>query len=170
MVINRKLSTFFCDLKVISTKEELQFLLHRGWEIEKFFESLSIWNGFVAVGSTHRMTILTLAKESQKHRLDLEKLLVRLALKPPTKEISEKSFDFENMFDIEILQRIVGNDEAVADLYAEILSKTDPKLVKYLSGAKNIDFFFNLLKKLIEDEKRHIKLVMAITGTITRIQ
>ena len=80
------------------------------------------------------------------------------------------NFDFENMFDIEILQRIVENDEAVADLYAEILSKTDPKLVKYLSGAKNIDFFFILLKKLIEDEKRHIKLVMAITGTITRIQ
>ena len=78
----------------ISTKEELQFLLHRGWEIEKKFESLSAWSGFVAVGSNYRMTVLTLARDSHLHRLNLEKLLKTLGFEAPTNEIPEGPFDF----------------------------------------------------------------------------
>ena len=73
------------------------------------------------------------------------------------------------MLDIEILQKIIKNDETVLDLYCEIFEKTDPKLITYLSKEKNTDFFFNIFNKLIEDEKRHVNLVKSITGTITRI-
>jgi rubrerythrin len=155
---------------VISTKEKLEFLLHRSWEIEKNFELLSIWKGFLSVGPIHRKIILKLAKESQKHKLDLEKLLEKLNLEYPKIEIPSQSFDFENMLDIEILQRIIKNDEAVLDLYIEIIEKTDTKLITSLSGAKNTDFFFNIFTRLIEDEKGHINIVKKITGTITRIQ
>lgn len=154
---------------VISTKEELEFLIHRSWEIEKNFELLSIWKGVLSVGSTNRKTILKLAKDSQKHKLDLEKLLEILNLEYPKMEIPSQSFDFENMLDIEILQKIIKNDETVLDLYCEIFEKTDPKLITYLSKEKNTDFFFNIFNKLIEDEKRHVNLVKSITGTITRI-
>jgi len=154
----------------ISTKEELQFLLHRGWEIEKKFESLSAWKGFVAVGSAYRKTTLTLARDSHKHRLDLEKLLETLDLEAPTNEIPEGTFDFVGMFDSEILQKIIGNDEIAADLYAELAEKTDPKLVATLSGAENVEFFYQTLKQLIDDEKRHVNMVRALTGKIKRIQ
>ena len=154
----------------ISTKEELQFLLNRSWEIEKNFESLSVWKGFVSVDSTYRMTVLTLARESHKHRLDLEKLLETLNLEPPTNELLGETFNFEGMLDVEMLQKIVRHDETVADLYTELAEKTDPKLVAYLSGAENVDFFYKTLKQLAEDEKRHVNMVRAITGTITRIQ
>ncbi len=155
---------------VISTKEELEFLIHRSWEIEKNFELLSIWEGFVSVGVIHRKTLLKLAKDSQKHKLDLEKLFEILNLEYPKIMIPRQSFDFENMLDIEILQKIIKNDEAVLDLYSEIFEKTDPKLIASLSGRKNTDFFFNIFDKLIEDEKRHVNIVRTITGTITRIQ
>jgi hypothetical protein len=95
---------------VISTKEELEFLLHRSWEIEKNFELLSILKGFLSVGSIHRKIILKLVKEFQKHKLDLEKLLKKLNLEYPKIEIPSQSFDFENMLDIEILQKIIKND------------------------------------------------------------
>ena len=154
----------------ISTKEELQFLLHRSWEIEKNFESMSVWKGFVSVDSTYRKTILTLARDSHKHRLDLEKLLKTLNLESPTTEVPAQTFDFEGMLDVEVLQKIVRHDETAADLYTELAEKTDPKLIASLSGAKNVDFFYETLKQLAEDENRHVNMVRNITGTITRIQ
>jgi hypothetical protein len=154
----------------ISTKEDLQFLLHRGWEIEKKFESLSAWSGFVAVGSNYRMTVLTLARDSHLHRLNLEKLLKTLALEAPTNEIPEGTFDFEGMLDSEILQKTVKQDEIARDLYTKIVENTDPKIVSALSGREDADFFFQTLKQMVEDETRHIGMVRKIAGHITRIQ
>ncbi|MCJ7721144.1 hypothetical protein MUO98_01865 [Candidatus Bathyarchaeota archaeon] len=153
----------------ISTKEELQFLLHRGLEIEKKFESISAWDGFVTVDSDNRKTVLTLARDSHMHRLDLEKLLETLNLEAATNEISDATFDFGGMLDAEILQKIIAQDEIAADLYTELAEKTDPKLVAALSGLKNVEFFYKTLEHIVEDEKRHMHMVKALTGTITRI-
>ena len=154
----------------ISTKDELQFLLHRAWEIEKKFESLSAWKGFVSVGLGFRSMVLTLARESYAHRLDLEKLLKTLDLEMPTNEIPEGVFDFAGMLDSEVVQKIVENDETVRDLYTELVENTDPKLVLASSGQKNVDFFYQILKSMIEDETRHITMVRKISGRIDRIQ
>jgi len=153
----------------ISTKEELQFLLHRGLEFEKKFESISAWKGFVAVNSTNRKTVLTLARDSHEHMLELEKLLEKLGLKAPTNEIPDVTFNFDGMLDAEILQKIIEQDEIVADFYAELAEKTDPKLVVALSGGKNVNFFYQTLKRIVKDEKRHVQMVRALTGNITRI-
>ena len=126
----------------ISTKEELQFMLHRGWEIENKFESLSAWRGFVSIGSTYRMTVLTLAMDSHKHMLNLEKLLKRLGLEAPTNEIPEVTFDFEGMLDSEMLQKLVEQDEIVRDLYTKIVEHTNPRTVSTLFGDRNIEFFY----------------------------
>jgi rubrerythrin len=154
----------------ISTKEELQFLLHRALEIEKDFESISVWKGFVSIGSKYRPTVLTLARDSHKHRLELEKLLKSLNLDAPNDEIPEETFDFEGMMDMEILQKIVENDQIVADLYAELAKKTDPKLVAVLLGDENVSVFYDLLNRLVEDENRHVKMVKSVAGDIVRVQ
>ena len=153
----------------ISTKEELQYLLHRGWEIEKNFESLAAWKGFVSVDSSHRTTVLTLARESQKHRLSLEKLLKRLGLKAPEDEILERTFDFEGMLDSEVLSKIIEQDEIARDLYNKIVDNTDSKLVTDLSGSEDASFFYEILKQMIKDEVRHISVVKKVAGDITRI-
>lgn len=154
----------------ISTKEELQFLLHRALEIEKDFESLSVWKGFVSISSKYRPTVLTLARESHKHRLELEKILKKLNLDSATDEIPEETFNFKGMLDMEILQKIVENDQIVADLYGELVKKTDSKLVAELSGTEDVDFFYDTLNRLVVDENRHVKMVHAFTGVISRIQ
>ena len=153
----------------ISTKEELQFLLHRGLEIEKKFESISAWEGFVTVDSDNRKTVLTLARDSHMHRLDLAKLLETLNLEAATNEIPDATFDFGGMLDAEILQKIIAQDEIAADLYTELAEKTDPKLVAALSGLKNVEFFYKTLEHIVEDEKKHMHMVKALTGNITRI-
>ena len=153
----------------ISTKEELQFLLHRGLEFEKKFELISAWKGFVAVNSTNRKTVLALARDSHEHRLKLENLLEKLDLEAPTNEIPDVTFDFDGMLDAEILQKIIEQDEMVLDFYTELAEKTDPKLVVALSGEKNGDFFYETLKRIVEDEKRHVRMVKALTCNITRI-
>ena len=153
----------------ISTKEELQFLLHRGLEIEKKFEAISVWEGFVTVDSDNRKTVLTIARDSHMHRLDLEKLLETLNLEAATNEIPDATFDFGGMLDAEILQKIIAQDEIAADLYTELAEKTDPKLVAALSGLKNVEFFYKTLEHIVEDEKKHMHMVKALTGTITRI-
>jgi len=154
----------------ISTKEELQFLLHRAWEIEKKFESLSAWKGFVSVGKTFRSTVLTLARESYTHRLNLENLLKTLNLEMPTNEISDGVFDFTGMLDMEVIQKIVENDEVVKDLYTKLVESTDPKIVSDLFGEKNADWLYQTLKRMIEDETRHISMVKKIAGRIERVQ
>jgi len=153
----------------ISTKEELQYLLHRSWEIEKKFESIPIWRGFTTITSTHRKLLLTLARDSQKHRLDLEMMLSKLGLAAPTTEIGDSQFDFNGMMDEEILQKIRGHDEMIAALYTEILEKTNTKLVATLSNDNDITFFVNTLKTLIQEEKRHVNLINSVAGNIIRI-
>jgi len=154
----------------ISTKEELQFLIHRAWEIEKKFESLSAWKGFVSMGSTYRPTVLTLAGESYIHRLNLEKLLKTLDLEAPTDEIPDGTFDFTGMLDSEILQKIIEQDEIARDLYTKIVENTDPKVVSALLGGKDVEFFYETLKQMVKDETRHINMVRKIAGYIERIQ
>lgn len=94
------------------------------------------------MGQTFRSTVLTLARESYTHRLNLEKLLKTLNLEAPANEIPDAVFDFTGMLDSEVIQKIVKNDEMANDLYTKIVESTDPKLVSALSGGKNVDFFF----------------------------
>jgi len=61
-------------------KGRITYLIHRSWEIEKKFESVSTWKGFTTIGFSHRKLLLTLARDSQKHRLDLETILRKLSL------------------------------------------------------------------------------------------
>ena len=122
------------------------------------------------MGKTYRLTVLTLARESFLHRLKLEKLLKTLNLEVPTSEIPEETFDFTGMLDLEALQRIAENDETARDLYTQIVENTDPKIVSVLSGKKDVDFFYETLKQIIEDETRHIGMVKRTAGRIKRIQ
>jgi len=64
--------------------------------------------------------------------------------------------------DEEILQKICAQDEMIAELYEDILEKTNANLVINLSDNNSVDFFFNTLKMIVEDEKRHIRLVIRI--------
>ena len=111
-----------------------------------------------------------MARESYNHRLNLEKLLDTLNLEAPTDEIPEGVFDFAGMLDLEAIQKIVENDEMARDLYKKILEDTDPKLVSVLSGEANVDFFYQTLKRMIEDETRHISIVKKTSGRIERVQ
>jgi rubrerythrin len=154
----------------ISTKEELEFLLHRGLDIEKKFELMSAWKGFVTVDSSRRKIVLILARESNKHALDLEKMLKTLGLKLPADELVQEIFDFEGMLDSEVLYKIIRQDEIAADIYSELVEKTDPKLVRSLSGIDDTSFFYQTLKQIIEDEKRHVSMVKSLTGNIIRVQ
>ena len=110
-----------------------------------------------------------MATDSHKHRIDLEKMLEILGLEASTDEIPNVKFDFEGMFDDEILQKIVEQDKIIADLYRELVEKTDPKLVAVLSGGKNVELFYQTLNRLITDENRHVRMVQALSGRITRI-
>jgi hypothetical protein len=152
----------------ISTKKELQFLLHRGWEIEKKFESLAVWKAFVAVGSPYRKTILTLGEDSQKHRLALEKLLEAFNLEAPTPEMYEGSFDFTGKYDAEILREIAKQDEIAKDLYTELVEKTNPKLIE-ASSNKDVKLFYDMLAQIVKDEERHIKMVRNLAGHVKRV-
>ena len=104
------------------------------------------------------------------HRLNLERLLKTLNLEVPTNEIPDGVFDFTGMLDSEAIQKIVENDEMVKDLYTKIVESTDSNTVSDLSGEKNVVFFYQTLKRIIEDETRHIRMVRKASGRIERIQ
>ena len=74
------------------------------------------------------------------------------------------------MLDSEILQKTIEQDEIARDLYTKIVENTDPKTVSALSGGKDVEFFYQTLKQMVEDETRHMNMVRKITGHIKRIQ
>ncbi|MEJ2271574.1 MAG: hypothetical protein P8X91_03645 [Candidatus Bathyarchaeota archaeon] len=155
---------------VISTKEELQYLLHRAWEIEKKFESFTAWKSFISEKTEYRSTFLTLARESYQHRLNLEKLLKILNLESPTCEIPETSFDFDSLLYSEIFEKTIEFDKMARELYVQILENTDSQIISSLIDRNDIKFFHQQLKQMIEDENRHIGMVKKLTGKIVRIQ
>jgi hypothetical protein len=55
-------------------------------------------------------------------------------------------------------------------LYAELVEMTDPKLVSSLSGNEDASFFYEKLKRIVEDELRHVQMVKSISGNIKRVQ
>lgn len=154
---------------MISTKDELQYLLHRAWEIEKKFESLSAWKSYISTESKYRSTVLTLAKESYQHRLILEKMLKKLGLDSPVNEIPETYFDFNGLFYSEILEKTVQYDDMARELYVHILENTAPKVVSFLINGNDTTFFYEQLKQMIEDETRHIGMVRKTVSKIQRI-
>lgn len=154
----------------ISTEKELQFLLHRGWEIEKKFESLSVWKGFIAVSPAYRKIILTLGMDSENHRLALEKLLETLNLEVPTEIMLEGKFDFSGCYDAEILRKIAEQDEIAKDLYTELMKESAPKLIATLASGEAVELFRNTLAQLVKDEERHIAMVQNLAGNMKRIQ
>ena len=93
------------------------------------------------MGSSHRLTVLTLARESYAHRLNLEKILKILGLEVPTNEIPEVSFDFVGMLPAEMLLKIVEYDEMARELYNHILNNTNSQVFLTWCSGKDTDFF-----------------------------
>ena len=169
-VIIWNISSYVVTYLTISSKEELQFLIHRAWEIEKKFESLSAWKTFLSMGSSNRLTVLTLAKESHVHKLNLEKLITILGLEAPTNEIPEITFDFVGLLPSEMLLRIIEYDDMARELYNQILVNINSKVFLAFYSGKKIEFVNKTLKQMVEDETKHICMVKKITGLIERIQ
>ena len=144
-------------------------LLNRAWEIEKNFESVASWKAYITVDSNYRKTLLPLLLDSEKHRVNLEKLMVELNFKTPTNE-KENLFTFKDKYDSEILAEIVKQDEIARDLYTSILEKTDQKLLEEILRTNDATFFYQTLKQMVNDEKRHIEIVKNITPKINRIK
>ena len=122
------------------------------------------------MGSSYRLTVLTLAKESYTHRINLEKLLKTLGLEVSTNEIPEVTFDFVDMLPSEILLKIVDYDELARELYSQILEKFNSKIFLTLFRSKDNDFFYKTIKQMIDDETKHISMVRKVSGLIERIQ
>ncbi|MEJ2281619.1 MAG: hypothetical protein P8X97_06905, partial [Candidatus Bathyarchaeota archaeon] len=128
------------------------------------------WKSFISTESKYRSTILTLAKESYQHRLNLEELLKRFGLEAPTNEIPKPDFDLNGLLHSEILQKIVNYDEMARELYIKILENMGPRKISILIDETDVVFLNQQLKQMIEDETRHIGLVKKMTGKIERIQ
>ena len=84
------------------SKEELQLLLNRAWEIEKYFESLASWKGYITVDSSNRKMLLSLLLDSEKHRVQLEQIMTKLNFPIPT-ITSDRHFSFQDKYEGEIL-------------------------------------------------------------------
>ena len=111
-----------------------------------------------------------MARDSEKHKLALEKLLKTLKLDAPSNEVFGDNFDFTSKHDIGILREIAEQDEAAKDLYTELMETTDPKLVASLSSEEVVKLFYGTLTRLVKDEERHMKMVQNLAGDVKRVQ
>ena len=151
------------------SKEDLQLLLERAWEIEKYFESLSSWKGYITVNSGYRKTLLPLLLDSEKHRIQLEQVMTALNFPIPT-TTSNMVFHFQDKYDSEVLTELAKQEELARDLYTSIVENTDPALINALTKTNDATVFYQPLHQIIKDEKRHLELLRKITPPLTRIK
>jgi hypothetical protein len=84
--------------------------------------------------------------------------MVKLNFKIPRND-REMISNFKDKYDGEILTEIAKQEEIARDLYTRILEKTDYKLFEGLTRTEDATFFYQILKQMVNDEKRHIEMM-----------
>ncbi|MDI3502999.1 MAG: hypothetical protein PWR09_1125 [Archaeoglobi archaeon] len=132
-------------MEKIKEFEELAGLLSRAYWIEKELEDKSLWRAYISqMSEENRKIILSIAKDSMRHRKILEEIGERIGidLGDLVKDFEKISSEFSHLEEGGIFKHIFHNEMLAKEIYSAI---------------KNTD------------EERHIKLVEPLVDTTKRI-
>ncbi|MFA5312625.1 MAG: hypothetical protein WC375_04790 [Methanomassiliicoccales archaeon] len=135
----------------LSTRDEVALLLSEAWDIEHCFEvSAHAAAKKYATTDLVKETMDRLIAESGSHKMNVE-LIVSKIRGPPIpliKGIRKCAFNFNRVWDDEMMDEVARVEKKMANIYQKIL--------EYLMKADTNE----MLNRMVKDESRHHDLAM----------
>lgn len=161
------------EIKICSI-EELSSLLSRAYWVETQLEQSMQWEAYMTVKEKFRDPLFKISHDSEKHKTMVKKICENIDgmdLEKSLKEagLNKKEFDFKGKWDEEIINELLKNEYLVKDTYTKLYQHIDRNFIQKHLKDKDVDGFFNKLSWLIDEETRHVDLLMPFVGKIERI-
>jgi hypothetical protein len=159
----------------IATQDEFLSLFGKAYWLETQFENIMQWQAYMSVkNDNYRNVLFQLSHDSSKHKGILTKLIKNLKDVTIKKledhaGMTEKEFDFKGKWDEEILTELLKNEYIALDIYNKLYTYTDKEFIKKICKNSDNKLFFKQLEFLINEEKKHINLLIPLAGKLERI-
>ncbi|OPY31097.1 MAG: hypothetical protein A4E32_02081 [Methanomassiliicoccales archaeon PtaU1.Bin124] len=156
----------------LRNRNELASLLKKGLEIERGFENLAQWEGYVqAKSDMFRSTLFTMISESEHHATMVTEMLDRLDLpNQGTPPLRPQNFDFSTREEAEVMHELARNEKLVFDLYSNIRDSLIGSDTASWLSEEDREFMLGYLAELIEAEAEHMRLAARGVGKVERIR
>ncbi|MCG7844716.1 MAG: hypothetical protein MIO90_04725 [Methanomassiliicoccales archaeon] len=151
---------------------ELADLLKKALEIERGFENLSHWEGYVQARSDiFRDTLFAMISESEHHATMVIDMLDRLGLPGhETPALRPQTFNFSNKEEMEIMRLLANNEKLAFDTYSNIKGAILASDTSAWMSGETRDFIIGYLDELILAEAEHMRLASSSVGKMERIR
>ncbi|MDH3364990.1 MAG: hypothetical protein OEM29_03155 [Thermoplasmata archaeon] len=164
-----------CDrLTAIILGDELAGFLHKALEIERAFETVAEWEGYVSVEKKEFKNVLfQLVSDSNGHGRTVESLLKMVHTGNDYGELplQPRVFNFGGKNELEVMSEISRIENIMFDLYSNIREALqDSDFHKLLIDKDNAAPFMTALDGLIDDETRHLSLISKYVRKLDRLR
>lgn len=159
---------------LIALGDELSGYLHKALEIERGFETVAEWEGYVSVKEKEfRNVLFQLVSDSGGHVRKVESLLamVRTTEDYHGLPLQPRVMNFKAKSEVEVMTEISRIENIMFDMYSDIreaLQGSD--MSRLLVDVKNAAPFLATLDGLIDDEERHISIISKYVRKLDRLR
>jgi len=161
-------------LTAIMLGDDLAGFLHKALEIERAFETVAGWEGYVSVKKKEfRNVLFQLVSDSNGHVRTVESLLkmVHTSNDYGALPLQSRVFDFAGKNDLEVMNEISRIENIMFDMYSDIREALqDSDIPKLLIDKENTAHFITALDSLIADEARHMSIVSKYVRNLDRLR
>jgi hypothetical protein len=153
-------------------KNELSSFLKKALEIERGFESMSQWEGYVQAKSDgFRDMLFTMISESEHHASMVTEMLERIGVTgTDSYGLRQQVFDFSLKEESEVTREIARTEKLALDLYTNIRDSLERSDTTNWLTEENNRFIMENLSTLIADETRHLYMATKNVGKVVRIR
>ncbi len=143
-------------------------------EVERGFESVTQWEGYVSVKEEEfRSVLFQLVSDSDRHARTVESLLEMVRTEEDYRGVplQPRAPSFKGKDDVEVMTEIAGVETVMFELYTDIqeaLSGSD--LPRLLVNEDDAAAFVAALEGLIEDEARHKSIISKYVRKLDRLR
>jgi hypothetical protein len=161
-------------LAAIALGDELVGFLRKALEIERGFETVAEWEGYVSVKQKEfRNVLFQLVSDSGEHVRTVESLLkmVRTAYDYVGLPLQPRVFNFRGKSEVEVMTEVSRIENIMFDMYSDIREALqDSDMAKLLIDEDDATEFMTALENLIEDEARHMSIISKYVRKLDRLR
>lgn len=152
----------------INDIDELQTLFEKAYLIESNFELMMQWDAYLNAEEQNKNLLFTLSHDSEIHKKLVKELSTKIEGISLDKELdgTKPQFDFGHMIDEAKFSQLIKYEELALDIYTKIHDLTNKDFLKEHWKGDDINEFYNKFKWLMEEEKKHAKLIRDLIGNM----
>ena len=156
----------------LRNSKELASLLKKALEIERGFENMAQWEGYVqAKSDVFRNTLFTMISESEHHASMVTEMLDRLSTTvTDTPNLRQQLFDYSLKEESEVMRELARNEKLALDTYTNIRESLKSSDTSAWLPPADREFMLEQLHELMLAESEHVRLATKNIGKVERIR